>query len=231
MFTLAITRLMTPNLPWFMDLTLQVPMQYSLQSQTLLTSPVKSTTWCSFCFGSDSSFFTELFLYSSPVTYWAPTDLGSSFFRVICFHLFILFVGFSRQEYWSGLPFPSPVDHILSELSSMTCPSWVAPHSMAHRFIELDKAVIQLISLVCLCLVTQPLCDHVDYSPPGSSVHENAPDKNTRVGYQALLQGIFPTQGLNPGLLHCRQFLYYLSYQGSPTILERVAFFFSRGSS
>ena len=75
------------------------------------------------------------------------------------------------------------------------------------------------------------LCDHVDYSPPGSSVHENSPDKNTRMGCQALLQGIFPTQGLNPGLLHCRQFLYYLSYEESPTILEWVAFFFSRGSS
>ena len=40
-------------------------------------------------------------------------------------------MGFSRQEYWSGLPFPSPVDHILSDLSTMTRPSWVAPHGMA----------------------------------------------------------------------------------------------------
>ena len=39
--------------------------------------------------------------------------------------------GFSRQEYWSGLPFPSPLDHILSELNPMTLPSWVALHSMA----------------------------------------------------------------------------------------------------
>ena len=38
----------------------------------------------------------------------------------------------SRQEYWSGLPLPSPVDHILSDLSTMTLPSWVAPHSMAQ---------------------------------------------------------------------------------------------------
>ena len=44
---------------------------------------------------------------------------------------FILFAGFSRQEYWSGLPFPSPVDHILSDLCIMTHPSWVAPHGMA----------------------------------------------------------------------------------------------------
>ena len=82
----------------------------------------------------------ELFLLSSLVAYWAPTNLGSSSFSVIPFCLFILFMGFSRQEYWSGLPFPSPVDHILSELSTMTCLSWVALHGMAHRFIELDDS-------------------------------------------------------------------------------------------
>ena len=41
--------------------------------------------------------------------YWAPTDPGSSSFSVLSFCLFMLFMGFSRQEYWSGLPFPSPV--------------------------------------------------------------------------------------------------------------------------
>jgi len=61
------------------------------------------------------------------------------------------FMGFSRQEYWSGLPFSSPVDHILSELSTMTHPSWVAPHGMAHSFIELDKAVIQVIVWLVFC--------------------------------------------------------------------------------
>ena len=54
---------------------------------------------------------------------------------------FSLFLGFSRQEYWSGLPFPSPVDQILSELSTMTRPSWVAPWARLG-FIELDKAVV-----------------------------------------------------------------------------------------
>ena len=48
------------------------------------------------------------------------------------------------------------------------------------------------------------------------------------MGCHALLQGIFPTQGSNPGLLHCRQILYHLSYQGSPRILEWVAISFSR---
>ena len=62
--------------------------------------------------------------------------------------LFILFMGFSRQEYCSGLPFPSLMDHILSVLSTMTRPSWVALHGMAHSFTELDKAVVHVISSV-----------------------------------------------------------------------------------
>ena len=68
------------------------------------------------------------------------------------------------------------------------------------------------------CLVTQScltLFDPMDCSPPGSSVHGDSPGKNTGVGGHALLQGIFPTQGLNPGLPHCRQILYHLSHQGS----------------
>ena len=71
----------------------------------------------------------------------------------------------------------------------------------------------------------------MDCSPPGSSAHEDSPGKNTEVGCLALLQGIFPTQGSNPGLPHCRWILYHLSHQGSPRILEWVAYPFSRGSS
>ena len=83
-FTLAISCLTTSNLPWFMDLTFQVPIQYcSLQHWTLLPSPVTSTTGCCFCFGSVSSFFLELFLHGSPVAYWTSTDLGSSSFSVL----------------------------------------------------------------------------------------------------------------------------------------------------
>ena len=132
-----------------MDLTFQVLMQYcSLQHQTLLLSPGTSTAGCCFCFASVSSFFLELFLHWSPIAYWAPTDLRSSSFSVLSFYLFILFMVFSRQKYWSGLPFPSPVDHILSDLSTMTHLIWVALHGMAHSFIELDKAVVHVISLV-----------------------------------------------------------------------------------
>ena len=117
-------------------------MQYfSLQHRALLLSPVASTTGYSFCFGSILSFFLELFLSWSPVAYWAHTNLGSSSFNILSFYLFILFMGFSRQEYWSGLPLPSPVEHILSDLSTMIHASWVAPWAWLS-FIELDKAVV-----------------------------------------------------------------------------------------
>ena len=108
---------------------------------------VPSITGCCFCFGSVTSFFLELFLNWSPVADWAPTDLGSSSFSVLSFCLFMLSMGFSRQEYRSGLPLPSPVHHILSELSTMASPSWMALQGIAHSFIELDKAVIHMISL------------------------------------------------------------------------------------
>ena len=58
----------------------------------------------------------------------------------------------------------------------------------------------------------------------------DSPGKNIGVSSPSLFQGIFLTQGLNPGLLHCRQILYHLSHQGSP-ILEWVAYLFSRGTS
>ena len=58
----------------------------------------------------------------------------------------------------------------------------------------------------------------------------NSPGQNTGVGSGSLFQGIFPAQGLNPGLLHCRRILYQLSHKGSPRILEWVVYPFSRGS-
>ena len=57
------------------------------------------------------------------------------------------------------------------------------------------------------------------------------PGQNTGVGSLSLLQGIFPTQGSNPGLLHCRSILNQLNHKGSPRILEWVAYTFSSRSS
>ena len=78
-----------------------------------------------------------------------------------------------------------------------------------------------------MCLVAQlcpTFCHPMDCSPPGSFVHGgDSLGKNTGVGYHALLQGIFPTQGSNVGLPHCSQILYQLSHQGSLRLVEWVA--------
>ena len=65
--------------------------------------------------------------------------------------------------------------------------------------------------------------DSLPSEPPGKPMI-------TRVGSLSLLQGIFPTQEWNQGLLHCRRILYQLSHQGIPRILKWVAFPFFRGS-
>ena len=67
-------------------------------------------------------------------------------------------------------------------------------------------------------VVSNSLRPHGLYSP------WNSPGQNTGVGSLSLLQGVFPTQGLNPGLPHCRRILYQVSHKESPRILEWVAF-------
>ena len=110
---------------------------------------------------------------------------------------------------------------------SLLLPLWLRPLSSHAWFITsllnsstfstLDS-ILAFLHIIIMCLVTQSystLWGQMDCSP-GSSVHEDSPGKNTGVGCHALLQGIFPTQGSNPGLPHCRQILYHLSHQGSP---------------
>ena len=148
MFTLATSSLTTSNLPWVVDLTFQVPMQY-----------------CSYSIGvyfhhwphsqlSVVSLWLHLFILSGIISPLISSSIlgtyrpGEFIFQCpLSFCLFILFMGFSKQEYWSSSPFPSPVDHILSELCTMTRLSWVALHSMAHSYIELYKAVVHVIRL------------------------------------------------------------------------------------
>ena len=74
-------------------------------------------------------------------------------------------------------------------------------------------------------VVYDSLRPHELYSP------WNSPGQNAGVGSHSLLGGIFPTQGLNPGLPHCRWILYQLNHKGSPRILKWVAYPFSSGSS
>ena len=102
-----------------------------------------------------------------------------------------------------------------------TVPGIVRP--MQARMLVTDWHMLPCVP----CLVTQlclTLCDPMDCSPPGSSVHGDSPGKNTGVGCHAVLQGIFPTRGLNPSLLHCKWILYYLSHQGSPRIVSSLSF-------
>ena len=148
-FTLAISCLTTSNLPSFMDLTFRFPCNIALYSIRLCfyhqshpqlgvvfaLAPSLHSFW--------SYFSTDLQCILG--TYW-PGNLISQWH--IFLPLFLLSMGFLRQECWSGLPFPSPVDHVLSELSTMTHLCWVALHGTAHSFIELDKAVVHLIRLV-----------------------------------------------------------------------------------
>ena len=80
-----------------------------------------------------------------------------------------------------------------------------------YIFISLDKS--WWVSENCL-VMSDSLLPHGLYNP------WNSPDQNTGVGSLSLLQGIFPTQGSNPDLLHCRQFLYQLSHKGSPELMK-----------
>ena len=103
------------------------------------------------------------------------------------------------------------------------CISWrvsVKKYMNSKGFLLLQLQIQRSYSFCCvLFLVAQSyltICDPIDCSPPGSSVHGDSSGKNTGVGCHALLQGIFPTQGSNPGLLHCRWILCHLSHRGSP---------------
>ena len=86
------------------------------------------------------------------------------------------------------------------------------------KFMFIIGFSVHSVCCTVLCLVTQScltFCDPMHFSLPDSSLHGNSPGKYTGVSSSAFLQGLFPTQGSNPGLLHCRRILYCLSHQGS----------------
>ena len=104
MFTLAISCLTTSM---YLDSCSYAILLFTTSDSTSITSHIHNwalfSPWLLLFILSG----LELFLHSSPVAYWAPTNLGSSYFNVLSFCIFILFLGFSRQENWSGLLFPS----------------------------------------------------------------------------------------------------------------------------
>ena len=148
MLILALS-LTTSNLPWFMDLTFQVPTQY-----------------CSYSIGpyfyhqSDSQLGIVFALALSLHSFWSYFSTlrqqHNGHLSTWEVHLSVSYLFAFSYHSWGSqgrntdvvCPFPSPVDHVLSELSTMTPPSWVALQGMAHSFIELDKTVVHVISLV-----------------------------------------------------------------------------------
>ena len=126
-----------------------------------------------------------------------------------------LSLGFSRPEYWSGLSFPSPgyLPDPGIEPMSPGLPSGSFTTSATWEALLIE---CMLYSVAQSC---PTLFNPMDCSLPGSSDHGDSPGQNTGVGSLSLLQGIFPTQGWNPGLPLCRQILYSLSQNKMVTSL------------
>ena len=110
-------------------------------------------------------------------------------------------MSFSREEYWSGLPFPSPRDLPNPGIKPGSPALWTdaLPSEPPGKPISESHSVVYY-----------SLQPHGLYSPWDSLGH------NTRVGSLSLLQGIFPTQRSNPGLPHCWWILYQLNHRESP---------------
>ena len=125
--------------------------------------------------------------------------------------------GVAKSRIWLGKWTTTTTD-----IYHLICKIFKPIDGLFSHFIGKQK-VVQVCDLFILCamlfLVTQSCltpCDPMDCSPPRSSVHQDSPGKNTEVGCHALLQGIFPTQGSNPDLLHCRWIFYCLNHHRSP---------------
>ena len=137
-------------------------------------------------------------------------DREKSQLRPVCVALgpqrgVLLWVGVVESGQWDGL-------------------SWILPKSPRLSAVNFLIGHHESESETC-SVVSDSLWPHGLYSP------WNSPGQNIGMCRLSLLQGIFQTQGLNPGLLHCRQILYQLSHRGSPRTLEWIAYPFSSGSS
>ena len=141
---------------WTQEVTQGLKKAYDRQEDLAsITSHIHS--WVLFLLWLHPFILLELFLHWSPVAYWAPTDLGSFSLSILSFCLFIRFMGFSRQEYWSGLPFPSPVDHILSDLSTMT--RLTLNRSFIFRIMSRERVTLGISLTVMVSLSQRPLAN------------------------------------------------------------------------
>ena len=117
-------------------------------------------------------------------------------------------MGFSRQEYWSGLPHPPPGNLPHPGIKPMT-------PALADTFFTTEppgKPICIYLTCVSRSVVSDSLRPH-GLQPARLLCLWNSPGKNTGVDCHSLLQRNFQTQGLNSGLLHCREVLYCLSYR------------------
>ena len=121
-----------------MDLTFWVPLQYcSLHHRTLVSPPDTSTP--GYCF----PLWLSPFVLSGAISLLFSSNIlgtyqpGEFIFQCHTFLPFHTVHGVLKQECSSGLPFPPAVDHVLSELSTVTRPSWATLHNIAHSLIEL----------------------------------------------------------------------------------------------
>ena len=120
-----------------------------------------------------------------------------------------LSMGFPRQEYWSELPLPLPEDLPDSGIES---PS---PGLTGRFFTTEPPGKPNCVNESEVTQLWPTLCDPMGCGPPGSSVHGIFQARILKWVAIFFLQGIFPTQGRNLGLLHCMLTPYCLSHQGS----------------
>ena len=97
-------------------------------------------------------------------------------------------------------------------------------HNLTPQLLEEEHKILPLAVYFIPRLKWLEVAQSDSLRPHGRYSPWNSLGQNTRVGSLSLLQGIFPTQGSNPGLPHRRQILYQLSHKGSPRILEWAAY-------
>ena len=148
------------------------------------------------------SHLEKILSYSLRVARTKHHSLGSLTTNISASHFWRL--GNSRSRHWKRDVWWEPTSW-LTEVIFLLCPhlkKWGCGGSFLGFLLENESESYSVMS--------DSLWPHGLYSP------WNSPGQNTGVGSLSLLQGIFPTQGLNPGLPHCRRIFYQLSHKGSP---------------
>ena len=148
----------------------------------------------------------------SEVSYFTFTFYFHALEKEMSIHSSILAWRIPGTEESSGLPSMGShrVRHDWSDLAAVVF-YFIFSIVFYHKVLSIVLFAIQYVCSVAHSCPT--LCDPMDCSPPGSSLHVDSPGKNTGVGSHALLWGIFPNQGLNSDLPHCRWILYHLNQQ------------------